>query len=230
MTPLDVAPSEERAACAAVKAMSDHASLANRPAAESDEPTTDLRDIVAGVEGNTTAQRRLANRGAALGLFARALAGDRKADAALRQAGAVELDALCATLLTAVAADDLAVAHPDLQLLLQAVHGDAAALRRLQRRKPRIGKLAAFLVQVCKRADCAAPTTNDGAMGEEAVADVGLLVGEQHLRDGHFSQAVEAFTRTLGVEPTADAYEGRATAYRSLAEADEQEARRLRGT
>ena len=63
----------------------------------------------------------------------------------------------------------------------------------------------------------------------EAVAsDVSCLIGEQHLRDGDPAKAIEAFTRSLEVEPTADAYAGRARAYRALADADDRRAAELR--
>ena len=42
------------------------------------------------------------------------------------------------------------------------------------------------------------------------------------------AKAIEAFTRALESNPTADVYEGRAQAYRALAEADERKARELR--
>jgi hypothetical protein len=63
---------------------------------------------------------------------------------------------------------------------------------------------------------------------EAAAADVSCLIGEQHLRDGEPAKAVEAFTRSLEVEPTPDAYAGRARAYRALADDDDRHARELR--
>jgi hypothetical protein len=63
---------------------------------------------------------------------------------------------------------------------------------------------------------------------EAVAADVSCLIGEQHLRDGDPAKAVEAFTRSLEGEPTADAYAGRARAYRALADADDRQARELR--
>jgi hypothetical protein len=61
-----------------------------------------------------------------------------------------------------------------------------------------------------------------------AAADAACLIGEMHLRKGAPEKAVEAFTRALASRPTADAYEGRAKAYRALADHDEREARALR--
>jgi hypothetical protein len=58
-----------------------------------------------------------------------------------------------------------------------------------------------------------------------SAADAAVLVGELHLRQGEYAKAIAAFTRALENGQTADAYQGRATAYRSLAELDEQKAR-----
>ena len=48
-----------------------------------------------------------------------------------------------------------------------------------------------------------------------AAADVSLLIGEMHLKNGEYARAVEAFTRSIEADPkAADEYEGRARAYR----------------
>jgi Plasmid pRiA4b ORF-3-like protein len=64
---------------------------------------------------------------------------------------------------------------------------------------------------------------------EGAAADVSLLIGEMHLKEGEFAKAVEAFTRAIESNPkAADEYEGRARAYQALAAEDERKARELR--
>ena len=45
-------------------------------------------------------------------------------------------------------------------------------------------------------------------------ADVGCLIGELHLSKGEYHKAIEAFTRAIENQPTADVYEGRAIAVR----------------
>ncbi len=65
-------------------------------------------------------------------------------------------------------------------------------------------------------------------MPEGAAADVGCLIGEMHLHNDEFDKAVEAFSRAVETNPTADAYEGRARAYRALAALDESAAQLLR--
>lgn len=56
-------------------------------------------------------------------------------------------------------------------------------------------------------------------------ADAAVLVGELHLHQGEYVKAIAAFTQAIENGPTADAYQGRANAYRGLAEQDEQKAR-----
>jgi uncharacterized protein HemY len=57
-----------------------------------------------------------------------------------------------------------------------------------------------------------------------AAADTACLVGELHLRRGEYPKAVAAFTRAIENSPTGDAYQGRARAYRALADQDERKA------
>lgn len=65
-------------------------------------------------------------------------------------------------------------------------------------------------------------------LGGPEAADTACLVGELHLNRGDHGKAVEAFSRAIGLRPTADAFLGRARAYRALAEADEREAVRTK--
>ncbi len=60
--------------------------------------------------------------------------------------------------------------------------------------------------------------------GQNEGADAACLVGELHLKRGEYQKAVEAFSRAIENHPTADAYQGRAQAYRGLAADDEREA------
>jgi len=63
------------------------------------------------------------------------------------------------------------------------------------------------------------------AMGNREAADAACLVGEVHFRNGEYKKAVEAFSRAIEEGPTPDAYEGRAKAYRALADEDERASR-----
>lgn len=68
---------------------------------------------------------------------------------------------------------------------------------------------------------------DDPDLQASAKADMACLVGELHLRKGDYGKAVAAFTRAIETSPTVDAYEGRAKAYRALAQQDEREADRF---
>ncbi len=198
------------------------------PEERTDDPNADFRDVVLAADGDAAAESRLQSRGEALRLLPRAIRGERHAFAALRTADPLELDALCGTLLTTEQPEGLDQRHPELHLLLEAVRGDEASQHRLLRKKPGLGRLAIFLRDICGAAE-AADGAGNGSLTGDAAADVGLLVGEQHLREGHYARALAAFTRAIEVEPTPDAYEGRARAYRGMAEADDRRARALRG-
>ena len=120
-------------------------------------------------------------------------------------------------------------------LLFEAIKGDDAARRRLKRRKAHLARLAEAVAGLYLHYQQEGPPEEpepaaDGAQGlaGPAAADVGCLIGELHLSKGDYERAVEAFTRSLESEPTADAYEGRALAYRALAERDERHATELR--
>jgi hypothetical protein len=86
--------------------------------------------------------------------------------------------------------------------------------------------------KITRRVGADPPQMVDGGLADadphtitgEAAADVSCLIGALHLRKGDYTQAVEAFTRAIESRPTPDAYRGRATAYRGLADADEREA------
>jgi hypothetical protein len=65
------------------------------------------------------------------------------------------------------------------------------------------------------------------AITGDAAADMSCLIGEMHLSKGDYRKAIEAFSRAIDSRPTADAYQGRARAYRGLAAADERRAQEL---
>ena len=180
------------------------------------------------VEGDGEALAWLEANSKGLCLFARAHAGDRKAVQALEGGEARELD----DLFEIIDNDDLThwleERHPEFHELFQAVQGDEEALKRLKRKKA-LGKLAqatrALHEKYLRR-------TREERVREDfdggAAADMRCLVGEMHLSHGEYPKAIEAFTRALETNPTADVYEGRARAYRALAEEDERKARELR--
>jgi tetratricopeptide (TPR) repeat protein len=181
------------------------------------------------VEGDGEALAWLEANSKGLWLFARAHTGDRKALQSLQDGEVRELD----DLFEIIDNDDLTrwleERHPEFHELFQAVQGDEAALKRLKRKKAAPGKLGEAMRQLHEKY---LHRSREERVREDfdggAAADMRCLVGEMHLSNGEYHKAIEAFTRALESNPTADVYEGRAQAYRALAEADERKARELR--
>jgi len=186
------------------------------------EDNPDLYLILRTLAGEGEALRRLENESRGLALFALSLAGNRKALAALQKGGDLELDYVNGLAVNCQQLGWLAEHHPELHAVFAAIRGDEGPLRRLKGKKPGLLKLARLV-----RAAAAEVAESTGT-SDPSAADVGCLVGEMHLAKGEFVKAVEAFTRSLEASPTADAFEGRAKAYRGLAAADDQRARELK--
>jgi hypothetical protein len=184
------------------------------------------------VEGDDGALEWLRARSAALYLFTRAVTGDRRAAVAMEPEHGVDLEDLFGLMCHDGLLHWLGDRHPELHLLFSAICGDETALRRLRRKKAALAHLAEG-VRDRYRAYQQAPPPEDppaDAVGitPDAAADVGCLIGELHLGRGDYHKAVEAFSRSLEGGATADAHEGRARAYRALAERDERQAEELR--
>jgi tetratricopeptide (TPR) repeat protein len=184
------------------------------------EDNPDLYLILHALTGDGDALARLEREGRGVALFTLALAGNKKALAALEKGGDLELDYVHGLAVNCRQNGWLAERHPELCAVFEAVKGDEKPLRRLKGKKPGLTRLAR-LVRAAKLDD-AERTVAEPAGG---AADIGCLVGEAHLDRGEFARAVEAFTRAISVAPTADAFEGRAKAYRALAALDDRRAR-----
>jgi hypothetical protein len=190
--------------------------------------------LLRAMDQNAEALRWLQTKGEGLYLFARALGGDRKALQLFKGDRTPRLDEVYDTIYHCDLEEWLGENYPDLHLLFEAVRGDEASLKRLRRKKVALGRLAEGLRAGYRdyheeEEPAPAPQGNGSAdIPEGAAADVGLLIGEMHLKNGEFHKAVEAFSRSLESEPTADAYDGRARAYLALAADDERSARGLR--
>ena len=202
------------------------------------EENPDLYYMLQALAGDGEAFRWLELKSEGLGLFTRAAAGDRKACVTLQSSRDLDLDGVYGAIDDPGLSQWLHDSHPDLHLLFEAIRGDEAALRRLKRKKAALGKLALTvrpLYQEHQRDNPDEVLAEEAASAvppeipEDAAADVGCLIGEMHLKQGDFAKAVEAFTRSLETDPSADAYEGRARAYRGLALLDERKAQELRG-
>jgi len=183
------------------------------------------------LEGDEAALAWLRAKSIALYLFTRGVAGDRKAADALGPNHCLDLDDLFGLICHDGLLHSLEERHPELQLLIAAIKGDDNALRRLRRQKSVLARLAEGMSARYQAYATAppeeAPPDGEG-MTEGAAADVGCLIGELHLSRGDFDKAVDAFSRSIEGMATADACEGRARAYRALAERDELRARELR--
>ena len=180
------------------------------------------------VEADAAALAWLEANSKGLALFARAHAGDRKALQALQAGEVRELDDLFEIIDNEDLTRWLEQRHPEFHELFLAVQGEDA-LKRLKRKKSGLGKLAHAMRQLHEKY---LHRTREERVREDfdggAAADMRCLVGEMHLNNGEYHKAIEAFTRALQSNPTADVYEGRARAYRALADEDERKARGLR--
>jgi hypothetical protein len=200
------------------------------------DDSPDVYYMLRGVDGDGEALRWLDAKAPILGLFTRALNGDRHALAVLRHAPAAGFDELCAVIATFDHEEWLRERDGLLHQLFAAVKGNDDARRRLKRKRIGLARLAEavrarYLSSQGDAEDAPSRMMARGAtVPRGAAADVGCLIGEMHLRHGDHVRAVEAFSRSLDSSPTADAYQGRARAYRALAEADERRARELGGT
>src|SRR5262249_55516574 len=157
-----------------------------------------------------------------LAVFARAITNGRKAIENLRAMPAADWDPLFELVCDDGLDETLQQKHPDVHQLFEAVKGDDEALARLQRKRPSYARLAALVREFHEKYLLAGSQEATGdCIPSSAAADVGCLIGEMHLSKGEYHKAIEAFTRAIENQPTADAYEGRAKAYRALAALDE---------
>src|SRR5262245_31337955 len=159
--------------------------------------------------------------------FTHALNGDRQALAALQNGAAEELDDLFEMIDNEDLTSYLAARHPELSLLFGAIKGDDAATARLKTKKAAYARLVPALRQVHERFLSRTGSPHELTDGG-AVADMGCLIGEMHLRQEEYEKAIEAFTRAIETQPAPDLFEGRARAYRGLAERDESAAALMR--
>jgi hypothetical protein len=194
------------------------------------EENPDLYSILLSLDGDREALVWLKNKSTGLWVFSRAIAGDKTAVADLAGLDRQELEYLKGMIALCGQLQWLAERSPELALLFEASRGDDASLKKLKRKKAALARLATRLRQLFQATGIGDPgeVEDEPVFSEGTSADVGLLVAEQHLRQGEFTLALEAFTRSLETSPTPDAFEGRARAYRGLAEDDERRAGELR--
>jgi hypothetical protein len=187
----------------------------------------EMHYLLLALEGEGPALDWLKENSAGVSVLARAMTGRKKALAELHADEPAELGDLFELIDNEDLTTWLAERQPELHLMFEAIKGDAGATHKLQRARPGRAKLA-LVLRALHEAHLL--KVRDGANGglEGNAADVGCLIGEMHLSKGDYENAVKAFTRAIAVGPGADLYQGRAKAYRGLAENDERKAAELR--
>lgn len=182
--------------------------------------------LLLALDGEELASRWLADNSHGVALLTRALAGEKQALAGLENGHAADLD----DLFELIDNDDLCAwlreRRPEVFLLFEAIKGSEDSRLHLEKRRPTFARLVPTLRRVHER--FLRRTQGDSGFGDDAVADMGCLIGEMHLKQGEFEKAIEAFTRAIDTHPAPDLFEGRARAYRALAERDEGAATLLR--
>jgi tetratricopeptide (TPR) repeat protein len=190
------------------------------------------RHLLAALGGSKDSLSWLDHHKKGLSVFARALTnGGSKGLEGLKALDPAAWDELFDTVCNDGLEQALQDRHPDVYLLFEAVKGDEEALAQLKRKKRSYGKL----VEVIREAHEKYLLSSSEEVGKDcipssAAADVGCLIGELHLSKGEYHKAIEAFSRAIENQPTADVYEGRARAYRALAEQDEHKAVSMKQT
>ena len=180
--------------------------------------------LLLALDGDPSAGRWLSSNSTGVSLLARSIDGDIPATEALAAGQPGDHDDLFELMENEDIVLHLSIRRPDIHRMFAAVRGDADALERLGRKHSSLARLVPTLQAFHKRMIQA----QNGEVTGGTVADMGCLIGEMHLRQGEYEKAVEAFTRALETQPAADLYEGRARAYRGIAEQDERDARKMR--
>jgi tetratricopeptide (TPR) repeat protein len=197
------------------------------PASWLEQAYPQMHYLALALDGDKSAVAWLEANSHGVARFTHALGGDRQALAALQNGAAEELDDLFEVIDNEDLTAWLAERRPELSLLFAAIKGDDGAAARLRSKKAAYARLLPALREVherfLSRTGAAHELTEGGA-----VADMGCLIGEMHLRQSEYEKAIEAFTRAIETRPVPDLYEGRARAYRGLAERDESAAALLR--
>jgi tetratricopeptide (TPR) repeat protein len=179
--------------------------------------------LLLALEGDKPGRLWLEANSPATALFVRLLSGEKDALHRIQNGNTAGLE----DLFELVDNDDLSrfltQRRPDLHMLFAALRGDEQASKALKRAHPSyhrfVGPLRELHDRFLHQGQIAAEPFE-----ESTAADMGCLVGELHLRQGEWEKAIEAFSRAIETQPSADLYEGRAKAYRGLAEQDMERA------
>lgn len=197
------------------------------------EDDPEIYHLLRALDGDLDALRWLKHRGDGLFLFVEALTGAKEAVDTLANRPDDKLVDLFDTIAHCDVEEWLSENYPPLYALFAHVRGDDSALKG---NKKAVFKRVAEIVRPKfqnyhdDEADGLASADGRAAPPEDVAADVGCLIGELHLSNQDYHKAIEAFGRAIAIDPTPDAYAGRARAYRALAALDDQAAAELRNT
>ena len=205
------------------RAMTKHTST--DPHAWLEQAFPQMHYLLQALDGDAGSGKWLAGNSHGVSLLARAIDGDAPATEALAAGQPGDHDDLFELMENEDIVMHLSIRRPDIHRMFAAVRGDPDALERLGRKHGSLARLVPTLQAFHTRM---VQAQNGEVIAGGTAADVGCLIGEMHLRQGEYEKAVEAFTRALETQPAADLYEGRARAYRGIAEQDERDARKMR--
>jgi hypothetical protein len=196
-----------------------------------DDP--EIYHLLRALEGDLDALRWLKHRGDGLFLFVEALTGAKEAVDMLQGRPDDKLVDLLDTISHCDVEEWLSENHPQLHALFAYARGDEDALKGIKNKKAvfkRVAEIVRAKYQNHHDDEVDGLASPDGmtAPPEGVAADVGCLIGELHLLNQDFHKAIEAFSRAISIDPTPDAYAGRARAYRALAALDDHAAAELR--
>ena len=193
------------------------------PASIVEQAFPQVRYLLLALDGHSDARHWLEANSPGTALLARLLGGEGAALGKMNNGALAHLD----DLFEMVDNDDLGrflqKRHPALNLLFAALRGDGEAARSLKRASPAYHRHLPGLRETHERF-----LAQGGEPFGDSAADMGCLVGEMHLRQGEYEKAIEAFSRAIESTPSADLYEGRARAFRGLAEQDTERAQLIR--
>jgi tetratricopeptide (TPR) repeat protein len=194
---------------------------------QNEEP--EIYHLLRALDGDLDALRWLKRHGDGLFLFVEALTGAKEAVDTLQARPAAKLVDLFDTISHCDVEEWLSEKQPELHALFAYVRGDDAALKGVKNKRAASKRVAEIVREKYRNyhdedADGAASAPS---LREGAAADVGCLIGEMHLHHHEYLKAIEAFSRAIAIDPTPDAYAGRARAYRALATLDDHAAAQL---
>src|SRR5262249_49823981 len=201
--------------------------IPSAPASWLEQAYPQMHYLALALDGDNSAVAWLESNSHGVARFTHALGGDRQALAALQNGAAEELDDLFEMIDNEDLTSWLAERRPDLRLLFDAIKGDDDAAARLKSKKAAFARLVPALREGHERFLSRTGAAHEPTEGR-AVADMGCLIGEMHLRQAEYEKAIEAFTRAIETQPAPDLFEGRARAFRGLAERDESAAALMR--